>query len=103
MKKPRCYGSNPSYQSQAENDCETCKEANVCLDMDNKINKGLLNRYNVTRTNGKEVGECIVLEFKDENARQGIWAFAQTCYRAGYKKLADDLLKKVQSYDKKEK
>lgn len=28
---PKCFGSNPSYQSQAENDCHTCPYNNECL------------------------------------------------------------------------
>ncbi len=31
MVKPECFGSNPSYQERAENDCNTCKLQNECL------------------------------------------------------------------------
>lgn len=30
-KKPVCFGSNPSYQGQAENDCCRCDANNECL------------------------------------------------------------------------
>lgn len=31
---PKCFGSNPSYQAQAENDCRTCKMESKCLSIE---------------------------------------------------------------------
>lgn len=30
--RPECFGSNPSFQSQAENDCYTCSHQTSCAE-----------------------------------------------------------------------
>jgi len=54
--------------------------------------KGLFKKYHVERVDEKEMPEgCIVLEWKDPNARVGIAAFSRRVRRQGYTRLADDL------------
>ena len=62
-----------------------------------KLNSGLTKRYNVERVDGKPVGECIVLEFRDPNARPAIAAFADAVEKDGYVNLANDLRTKLSS------
>ena len=37
VKVPDCFKSNPSYQSQAENDCDNCPLIQQCLNLDNPV------------------------------------------------------------------
>ena len=65
-------------------------------------NKGLYQKYRVERTDGKPMPEgCIVLEWKDPNARIGIAAFSRRVRRKGYRKLADDLDAKLSEWEMK--
>ena len=58
--------------------------------------EGLIKKYQVERMDGKPMPEgCIVLEWKDPNARVGIAAFSRRVRRCGYEKLADDLDSKL--------
>ena len=34
MNKPLCFGSKPSYQTQAENDCYSCNFRKTCIYLD---------------------------------------------------------------------
>lgn len=64
-------------------------------------NKGILKIYNVERIDGKPIKDgCIVLEFDDPNAREGIEDFAAKVYREGYKEFAADLWAKLKRYEK---
>ena len=66
--------------------------------------KGLLNKYNVSRTDGKELfSGYVVLEFKDPSAREGIKAFSKKVRSEGYEKLADDLDREVLIWEAKPK
>lgn len=60
--------------------------------------KGLYQKYKVEKLNGKELGECIVLEFNDPNGREGIKAFAAAVGRAGFVQLERDLNTKLEQY-----
>lgn len=60
---------------------------------------GLISKYYVDRVNGKPLGNCIVLEFKDFRARVGIKAFSETVRKDGYILLADDLDKELTKYE----
>lgn len=61
---------------------------------------GLIEKYNVTRTDGKPIKRgCIVLEFDDPNAWLAIRVFADKVKRQGYTALWRDItnhLDKVQ-------
>lgn len=62
--------------------------------------RGLFQKYIVTRVDGKPMpAGCIVLEWKDPNARKGIRAFADACWDSGFKQLAVDLRDKLDGYD----
>jgi len=61
--------------------------------------RGLYQKYNVERTDGKPCGDCIVLEFRDPNARLGIKAFSRRVRRQGYIPLADDLDEQCYMWD----
>ena len=65
--------------------------------MDNR-DKGLYEKYHVERADGKDVGECIVLEFDDPNARAGILTFANSVLEDGYEELYYDLIDKLNDY-----
>ncbi len=59
-------------------------------------NKGLYQKYHVERTDGKPITEgCIVLEWDDQNALEGIKAFSKAVRKNGYIKLADELDEKL--------
>lgn len=60
--------------------------------------KGLYKKYNVSRTDGKPVGDCIVLEFEDSVARDGIAAWADSLRRQGYKQLSIEVWHKLREY-----
>lgn len=53
--------------------------------------RGLYDKYHVTRLDGKPVGACIILEFKDPLARIGIAAWAKAVRDAGYVELAENV------------
>lgn len=60
---------------------------------------GLYKKYEVKKiSNPEKALDCIVLEFDDPNAREGIFAFADACERDGYQQLADDLRGKARRY-----
>lgn len=62
--------------------------------------RGLFGKYYVDRVDGKPLKDdgCIVLEFKDSNARVGIYAFSRKVRSEGYFLLADDIDKKLSRY-----
>jgi len=70
--------------------------------MNNK-ERGLYQKYNVERVDGRPTGDCIVLEFKDPNARAGIRAFSKEVKKKGYSPLADDLDEQCEFWDKYDK
>jgi len=54
--------------------------------------RGLYNKYNVTRVDGKEIKYgCVVLEFSDKKAHGAIRKFADEMLKLGYIKLSHDL------------
>lgn len=62
-------------------------------------NVGLTGKYIVERVDGKDMPHgCIVLEWKDPNARAGIAAFSEAVRRDGYIALADDLDNKLKEW-----
>ena len=63
--------------------------------------EGLKEKYLVTRTDGKPVGDCIVLEFKDPIARRGIEEWAIRMLVAGYTQVYYDVNEKLSKYWKK--
>jgi hypothetical protein len=63
-------------------------------------NLGLYDKYIVTRTDGKDMKDCIVMEFKDPIARIAIQAWACRMFDAGYKKLYYDVQEKLDKYNK---
>ena len=67
---------------------------------DNK-ERGLYNKYNVTRTDGKSIGEAIILEFKDPIARIGIQAWANEMFAKGYTSVYYDVQEKLCEYENK--
>lgn len=58
-------------------------------------NRGLYEKYSVKRNDGQELGDCLVLEFKDPNARAAILAYANTVSDVGYEPLARDIKKRL--------
>lgn len=52
--------------------------------------RGMYPKYRVEKLNGKPVGPCFVLEFKDRHARAALRAYAVSC-EAEFPKLAADL------------
>jgi hypothetical protein len=60
---------------------------------------GLQERYRVERLDGKAIEDgCIVLEWADPAARQGIREFSKAVRSRGFGPLADDLDAKLQQY-----
>lgn len=53
--------------------------------------RGLYQKYIITRTDGKPVDAAIVLELKDANTWSALREYARTVRRAGYVLLADDI------------
>jgi len=53
--------------------------------------RGLYNKYKVERNDGKPVGDCIVLEFDDPIAREGIDAWKNAMLCAGYEQVYWDV------------
>ncbi|RCW64074.1 hypothetical protein DET61_116115 [Marinobacter nauticus] len=69
--------------------------------MSDNRSKGLHDKYLVERNDGKPLKDgAIVLEWGDSNARKGIEAFARAVREDGYGPLADDLEKRLATYDK---
>lgn len=67
--------------------------------IDEKKAKGLLLRYKVERVDGKTITDgCMVMEWKDKNARRAIYAFARAVEADGYKNLAMDIDSKLADY-----
>lgn len=74
--------------------CEPTPEAK-----DDMKTKGLFQKYKVSRVDGKPISDgCIVMEWKDRNARQAIHAFARAMEESGYKQLAMDLDSRLADY-----
>lgn len=61
--------------------------------------RGLYQKYEVKKlSNPTKKLDCIVLEFDDPIARDGIRAFARSARIEGYEKLASDLFRKLAEY-----
>jgi hypothetical protein len=66
--------------------------------------QGLFQKYKVARVDQKPITDgCIVLEWKDPNARKGIAAFSEAVRSDGYFALADGLDQKLATYKDDEK
>ena len=67
--------------------------------MEIEKSKGLYQKYVVKKINNpdKEI-DCVVLEFDDPIARDGIWAWCGAMKRNGFVKCAEDTMKKLDSY-----
>lgn len=52
--------------------------------------RGLYEKYRVQRTDGQEVGPCIVMEVRDPNTWTALLVWADTVEAAGYAALAAD-------------
>lgn len=66
-------------------------------------NKGLYKKYHVTKlSNPNEDIDAIVLEFKDQIAREGITAWAEEMKKNGYEEVYTDVMKKLKGYTKEE-
>jgi len=62
--------------------------------------QGLLKKYQVSKiSNPKKDLDCIVLEFDDPIAREGLKAWAHAMNDAGYVKCAQQTLKKIRHYE----
>lgn len=67
--------------------------------MGDNRDKGPFKKYLVERTDGKPIKNgCIVLEWDDPNAREGIKAFAVAVRKDGYGSFADFLDQKLSTY-----
>lgn len=53
----------------------------------------LFHKYNLSRTDGKPVRDCFVLELKDPNAMHALRAYADACEKS-HPELAEDLREK---------
>lgn len=60
--------------------------------------EGLYNKYRVKKLNGKEVGPCIVMEFKDPLARRAIYLWAREMLEEGYTKVYIDTLRTLKEH-----
>lgn len=58
-------------------------------------NRGLYEKYSVKRNDGQELGYCLVLEFKDPNAKTAILAYARTMEQEGYVALSRGIEKRL--------
>jgi len=64
---------------------------------------GLYKKYQVTKlARPLEEIDAIVLEFKDPIARDGILQWAESMRLAGYTKVHDDVIDKVDRYQQRE-
>lgn len=59
-------------------------------------NKGLYVKYAVHRLDGKDIGQCFVLELDDEKTWPALLVWAQTVEVHGNLLLADDIRRLVQ-------
>lgn len=60
--------------------------------------RGLYHKYNVERTDGQLVGDCFVMEFKDENTWLALRLYAKTV-EPDYPLLAKDIVDRVNYYE----
>jgi hypothetical protein len=58
--------------------------------MADSTERGLYEKYRVKRTDGQDVGPCIVMEVKDPNTWPALLTWADTVEAAGYGPLAED-------------
>lgn len=71
----------------------------ICREKNDR-NLGLFRKYHVQKlTNPTKQLDCIVLEFDDPHAREGIRAFAESVKRAGYTPLHHDLMEKLAQWE----
>lgn len=62
--------------------------------------KGLYKKFEVKKiSNPTKELDCIVLEFDDHLAREGIFAFAKSAKRGGFHELHDDLMEKLSVWE----
>lgn len=64
-------------------------------------NRGLYGKYKIERTDGRPVGQCIVLEVDDPNTWNAITVWAATVLREGYQVLGLDALELVEEARRK--
>lgn len=62
--------------------------------------KGLLPKFHVSRTDGKEMGYAIVLELDDPLARRALRSWAKEMHAAGYTKAAQEITELIHLYDR---
>lgn len=63
--------------------------------------EGLISKYEVKKINNPNKNlDCIVLEFDDPIARQGIYAWAEAMNKAGYSKCAAQVFAKLLNIEK---
>jgi hypothetical protein len=60
--------------------------------------RGLYDKYEVYRTDGKGVGPCVVLEFDDPNTWPALLTWAGTAETTGNAQLARDVRDKVAAH-----
>lgn len=81
-----------SFSDEPEPESATDKYLRVCAETDDPQKlEGLKTKYKVSRTDGKQIDNCVVLEFKDGIARAGIRAWSHAMRERGYTKVADDV------------
>ncbi len=61
--------------------------------------KGLMQKYNVSRVDGKLMSDCVVLEFKDPIARAGIKAWCDEMDKNGFSMAAHDARRMLAEYE----
>lgn len=61
--------------------------------------KGLYGKYRVERVDGKDPGECIVLQLDDPNSWAALRTWADVVEAAGYGPLAVDTRRRVDTYE----
>lgn len=83
---------------QEVRDMERAALEKVAIDhsVDNR-ERGLYEKYEVKRTDGKPVGECIIMEMKDPNTWPAIGAYIKTIQKS-CPQLASDLSDKIARY-----
>lgn len=68
------------------------------MTMSDEKEKGLYGKYNVTKKNGDDITfECIILKFDDPLATKAIIQWADDMKAAGYRKVYDDTIDKLEA------
>ena len=68
------------------------------MDLVSEKDKGLYNKYIVKKVSGKELGPCIVMEFKDPIARKAIYTWAREMLNEGYKNVFIDTMRALKAH-----